>query len=45
MSKKCAKCEKTVYPTEEFRCLDKVMMLKPALIIIMRARILPINNP
>jgi hypothetical protein len=24
MSKKCAKCEKTVYPTEELKCLDKV---------------------
>lgn len=23
MSKKCAKCEKTVYPTEELNCLDK----------------------
>ncbi|XP_061178120.1 nebulette-like isoform X3 [Saccostrea echinata] len=23
MSKKCAKCEKTVYPTEELKCLDK----------------------
>lgn len=24
MNKKCAKCEKTVYPTEELKCLDKV---------------------
>ena len=24
MSKKCAKCEKTVYPTEELKCLEKV---------------------
>lgn len=24
MSKKCARCEKTVYPTEELKCLDKV---------------------
>ncbi|KAK7093035.1 LIM and SH3 domain protein F42H10.3-like isoform X3 [Littorina saxatilis] len=24
MSKKCAKCTKTVYPTEELKCLDKV---------------------
>lgn len=24
MSKKCAKCEKTVYPIEELKCLDKV---------------------
>lgn len=24
MSKKCAKCLKTVYPTEELKCLDKV---------------------
>lgn len=24
MSKKCAKCEKTVYPTEELKCLDKI---------------------
>jgi hypothetical protein len=23
-SKPCAKCEKTVYPTEELKCLDKV---------------------
>lgn len=23
MSKKCAKCEKTVYPAEELKCLDK----------------------
>ncbi|XP_055996055.1 LIM and SH3 domain protein Lasp-like isoform X9 [Ostrea edulis] len=23
MNKKCAKCEKTVYPTEELKCLDK----------------------
>lgn len=26
MSKKCAKCEKTVYPTEELKCLDKVKL-------------------
>uniref|UniRef100_A0A0B7B8F0 LIM zinc-binding domain-containing protein n=1 Tax=Arion vulgaris TaxID=1028688 RepID=A0A0B7B8F0_9EUPU len=24
MSKKCAKCQKIVYPTEELKCLDKV---------------------
>lgn len=24
MSKKCAKCDKTVYPAEELKCLDKV---------------------
>lgn len=24
MSKKCARCEKTVYPIEELKCLDKV---------------------
>lgn len=24
MSKSCAKCEKTVYPLEELKCLDKV---------------------
>ncbi|CAG9856366.1 unnamed protein product [Phyllotreta striolata] len=24
MSKKCGRCEKTVYPTEEVKCLDKV---------------------
>lgn len=24
MSKKCAKCEKTVYPVEELKCLEKV---------------------
>ncbi|XP_019866003.1 LIM and SH3 domain protein F42H10.3 [Aethina tumida] len=24
MSKKCARCEKTVYPTEELKCLDKI---------------------
>lgn len=24
MSKKCSKCEKTVYPAEELKCLDKV---------------------
>ncbi|XP_023016511.1 LIM and SH3 domain protein F42H10.3 [Leptinotarsa decemlineata] len=24
MSKQCARCEKTVYPTEELKCLDKV---------------------
>lgn len=24
MSKSCARCEKTVYPTEELKCLDKV---------------------
>ena len=24
MSKKCARCEKNVYPVEELRCLDKV---------------------
>lgn len=24
MSKKCARCDKTVYPTEELKCLDKV---------------------
>ncbi|BFZ22347.1 hypothetical protein BsWGS_25386 [Bradybaena similaris] len=24
MSKKCAKCSKTVYPTEELKCLDKI---------------------
>ncbi|KAK7477067.1 hypothetical protein BaRGS_00031747 [Batillaria attramentaria] len=24
MSKKCAKCTKTVYPTEELKCLDKI---------------------
>lgn len=24
MNKKCAKCSKTVYPTEELKCLDKV---------------------
>lgn len=24
MSKKCGRCEKTVYPTEELKCLDKV---------------------
>jgi hypothetical protein len=23
-AKKCAKCEKTVYPTEELKCLEKV---------------------
>ena len=22
--KKCGRCEKTVYPTEELKCLDKV---------------------
>ena len=25
--KKCGKCEKTVYPTEEIQCLDKVRFL------------------
>lgn len=24
MSKRCARCEKTVYPLEELKCLDKV---------------------
>ncbi|KDR21409.1 LIM and SH3 domain protein Lasp [Zootermopsis nevadensis] len=24
MSKKCARCEKTVYPIEELKCLDKI---------------------
>jgi len=24
MSKKCAKCDKNVYPAEELKCLDKV---------------------
>lgn len=24
MSKSCARCEKTVYPIEELKCLDKV---------------------
>lgn len=24
MSKRCAKCEKPVYPIEELKCLDKV---------------------
>lgn len=24
MSKRCARCEKTVYPIEELKCLDKV---------------------
>lgn len=24
MNKKCARCEKIVYPTEELKCLDKV---------------------
>lgn len=24
MSKTCARCEKTVYPIEELKCLDKV---------------------
>jgi len=24
MAKRCAKCEKTVYPAEELKCLDKV---------------------
>lgn len=24
MNKKCARCEKTVYPIEELKCLDKV---------------------
>lgn len=24
MSKRCSKCEKTVYPTEELKCLDKI---------------------
>ena len=24
MSKKCAKCEKTVYPVEELKCLEKI---------------------
>ena len=24
MSKRCAKCEKTVYPVEELKCLEKV---------------------
>ncbi|OWR49687.1 LIM and SH3 domain protein Lasp, partial [Danaus plexippus plexippus] len=23
MNKTCARCEKTVYPTEELKCLDK----------------------
>ena len=27
MSKQCAKCTKTVYPTEELKCLDKVRAL------------------
>lgn len=26
--KKCAKCEKQVYPIEELKCLDKVCSLK-----------------
>ena len=26
MNKKCAKCGKTVYPTEELKCLDKVSL-------------------
>ncbi len=29
MSKKCARCEKTVYPTEELKCLDKVSFENP----------------
>lgn len=28
MSKTCARCEKTVYPIEELKCLDKVGILK-----------------
>nr|CAD7578935.1 unnamed protein product [Timema californicum] len=24
MNKKCARCEKTVYPIEELKCLDKI---------------------
>lgn len=27
MNKTCARCEKTVYPTEELKCLDKVNLL------------------
>ena len=27
MSKQCARCEKTVYPLEELKCLDKVRLL------------------
>lgn len=27
MNKRCARCDKTVYPTEELKCLDKVIDL------------------
>ncbi len=26
--KKCAKCDKQVYPVEELKCLDKVSLLE-----------------
>jgi len=29
MSKTCARCEKTVYPIEELKCLDKVRKERP----------------
>ena len=27
MSKTCSRCDKAVYPTEELKCLDKVIIL------------------
>jgi len=40
MAKRCAKCEKIVYPTEELKCLDKVEIVdlcgyKPAVNVLL----------
>lgn len=34
MSKVCAKCEKSVYPTEELKCLDKASLSDSLMILI-----------
>jgi hypothetical protein len=34
MSKVCAKCEKSVYPTEELKCLDKASRSDSLMILI-----------
>lgn len=38
MNKSCARCEKTVYPTEELKCLDKVIKLLTLFAHLIRAR-------
>jgi hypothetical protein len=39
--KKCAKCDKQVYPIEELKCLDKVLII---IIFKIRWKINSLNN-